>query len=349
MGSSALGKDGAFAILDAYFQNGGNFVDTANGYQAGTSESILGEWLKARANRDQIVLSSKFSMGFKFDRSQYPVRVNFAGNSTKSLRLSVKSSLEKLQTSYLDLLFVHYHDYTTSIPELMSALNDEVRSGRVNYIAASDMPAWLVVKANDYARQHGMAQFVAYQGEWSLLRRDVEREIIPMCQAEGMAFMPYGVLGQGKFKSAKELSERQTSGQTLRSFWGPGHQTESEALVSQALEKIAGKTGRESLTQVALAYHLQRHPYVFPVFGCRTTQQLEQNVQALSISLSDEDIHDLEKVVPFELGFPYDQYGQDPHRDNQVSAWLLKMTGHHYEFVQHQRAIPLGPLHGVPK
>ena len=98
MGTSALDKARAFEMLDAYFALGGNFVDTANGYQAGMSEAIVGEWLKTRGNRDQIVLSTKFSMNFKFARDQYPIRVNYAGNSTKSLRLSVRSSLEKLNT-----------------------------------------------------------------------------------------------------------------------------------------------------------------------------------------------------------------------------------------------------------
>lgn len=98
MGASALSKDQSFAILDEYFSQGGNFVDTANGYQAGAAEQVLGEWLGERGNRDQIVLSSKFSMSFKFDREESPIRANYAGNSIKSLRLSVKKSLEKLQT-----------------------------------------------------------------------------------------------------------------------------------------------------------------------------------------------------------------------------------------------------------
>ena len=164
-------------------------------------------------------------------------------------------------------------------------------------------------KANEYARNHGLAQFVAYQGEWSLLRRDLEREVIPMCQAEGMALMPYGVLGQGKFKSPKELEERKAAGQGLRSFWGAGEQTPDELAISTALQHTAEEVQATSLTQVAIAYHLQKYPYVFPVVGCRTVQQLHDNVDALEMRLSDASIAMLESVVPFTLGFPYDQYG----------------------------------------
>ncbi|PWN89751.1 Aldo/keto reductase [Acaromyces ingoldii] len=309
MGASALAKDQSFAILDEYFSQGGNFVDTANGYQAGTAEQVLGEWLVERGNRDQIVLSSKFSMSFKFDREESPIRANYAGNSIKSLRLSVKKSLEKLQTDYLDLLFVHFFDYTTSIPELMHSLNDEVRSGRVNYIGISDTPAWIVSKANEYARNHGLASFVAYQGEWSLLRRDLEREIIPMCRSEGMALMPYGVLGQGKFKTKQEIKERQAAGLDLRKFWGDAKQSDQELAVSGALESMASELGASSLGQVAVAYHLQKYPYVFPILGCRTVEQMRTNVGSLILSLPPDAIRTLEGIVPFSLGFPYDQYG----------------------------------------
>lgn len=136
----------------------------------------------------------------------------------------------------------------------------------------------MVSKANEYARNHGLTQFVVYQGTWSLLCRDLEREVIPMCQAEGMALMPYGILGQGKFKSRKELDERRVNNQPLRSFWGVDEQTENEYKISSSLSKIAENVQADSLTQVAIAYHLQKYPYVFPVFGCRTPEQLRDNI-----------------------------------------------------------------------
>lgn len=145
--------------------------------------------------------------------------------------------------------------------------------------------AWIVSKANEYARNHGLASFVAYQGEWSLLRRDLEREIIPMCRSEGMALMPYGVLGQGKFKTKQEIKERQATGLDLRKFWGDAKQSDQELAVSEALESMASELGATSLGQVAVAYHLQKYPYVFPILGCRTVEQMRTNV-GVSLSLT---------------------------------------------------------------
>ena len=183
-----LSNDLLIAVTDKYFNDGGNFIDTANNYHLEETELWLGECMAERQNRDQIVLATKFT-------SYYPsqpkaIKVNYAGNHAKSLRVSLEDSLRKLQTSYLDLLYIHWWDFTTSIPELMHALHRLVTADKVLYLGVSDTPAWVVTKANEYARQKGLTPFSVHQGLWSALVRDFERDILPMCEDEKMAIVP---------------------------------------------------------------------------------------------------------------------------------------------------------------
>ncbi|PGH13979.1 hypothetical protein AJ80_06119 [Polytolypa hystricis UAMH7299] len=175
-------KETAFEILDYFVSQGGNFIDTANAYQHEQSEMWLGEWLSSRNNRDQMVIATKYTTGYQ-SHMKDRIQANYGGNGTKSMHLSVEASLHKLQTTYIDLLYVHWWDYTISIPELMHSLNNLVVSSKVLYLSVSDTPAWVVAKANQYARDHGLRQFAVYQGMWNAGMRDFEREILPVpCQ-----------------------------------------------------------------------------------------------------------------------------------------------------------------------
>lgn len=151
------------------------------------------------------------------------------------MHVSVKNSLKKLQTDYIDLLYLHWWDYTTSVEEVMHGLNALVTSGKVLYLGVSDTPAWIVVKANEYARAHGLRPFSVYQGKWNAGLRDLEREIIPMCRDQGMAIAPWAPLGGGKFKTA----EARNSGQ-VGSARG-SDLSENDMKISEALEAIAKK------------------------------------------------------------------------------------------------------------
>nr|POE53363.1 norsolorinic acid reductase a [Quercus suber] len=142
-------KETAVEMLDFFYEQGGNFIDTANNYQAEESETWVGEWMKSRDNRDEMVIATKFTTGFRPASAHEKIKSNFQGNHAKSLKVSVEHSLKKLQTSYIDLLYVHWWDYTTSIPELMNSLHHLVASGKVLYLGVSDTPAWVVVKCND--------------------------------------------------------------------------------------------------------------------------------------------------------------------------------------------------------
>lgn len=305
------------AILDFFFDQGGNFIDTANNYQFQESEKWIGEWMKRRGVRDQMVIATKYTTNFHAGPGHPPIMANSSGNGTKSLVTSVNASLQKLQTNYIDLLYVHWWDYSTSIPELMQSLNQLVTSGKVLYLGISDTPAWVVSKANEYARNHGLRQFCVYQGRWSAACRDFERDIIPMCKAEGMGFCPWGALGGGKFKTEEQRHSQE--GRRVQA-------TEHDIKISKALEHVANRLNT-AITSVALAYVMHKAPYVFPIVGGRKLDHLKGNIKALTLQLSPEDIKEIESTVPFDLGFPHSMlWGKEiPELYQKVD--LLRMAG----------------------
>lgn len=178
------------------------------------------------------------------------IQSNYTGNNTKSLHVSVEASLKKMKTSYIDVLYVHWWDFTASVEEVMKSLNTICDQGKVLYLGVSDTPAWIVAKANQWARDHGLRQFVVYQGRWSAADRDFEREIIPMCEAEGMGLAPWGALGGGDFKT--EEQKKLQEGRNMGAIGRPPNPRNAE--VAKVLEKVANKKGT-LITSVA---------YVFP-------------------------------------------------------------------------------------
>ncbi|KAK0875328.1 hypothetical protein LTR87_010818 [Friedmanniomyces endolithicus] len=290
-------KDTAFEMLDYFYEQGGNFIDTANNYQSEESETWIGEWMQKHGNRDEMVLATKFTTGFRPQSAPENIKANFQGNHAKSLHLSVKHSLRKLQTDYIDLLYVHWWDFTTSIPELMNSLNGLVANGKVLYLGISDTPAWLVVKCNDYARFHGLTQFSVYQGHWSAAFRDFEREILPMCEAEGMGLAPWGALGRGMFKSAEQYNAPDRDGRKT------GAQDPKYERIAAKLETLAKKKDT-AITSIALAYVMHKTPNVFPIVGGRKVEHLKGNIEALGVKLTQEEIDEIEDAEPFDIGFP---------------------------------------------
>jgi aryl-alcohol dehydrogenase-like predicted oxidoreductase len=284
------------AILDAFYQAGGNFIDTANGYQGGESEERLGRWMASKGNRDELVLATKYTSPYMFT-FQGKIQSNYVGNGTKSMKLSLEASLKKLQTSYVDILYLHWWDYSASIPEIMHSLNDLVVAGKVLYLGISDTPAWIVSKANQYARDHGLRPFVLYQGLWNASKRDFERDIIPMVRDEGMGLAPWGAIGQGRFKTKQVLADLKKSSRGAEI-------SKHDRDVSAVLEKIADSK-RYTLYQVALAYLMHKTPYVFPIVGTASAKHLTSNIEALGIELSKEEMHEIEKAYPFDHGFPH--------------------------------------------
>lgn len=193
-------------------------------------------------------------------------------------------------------LYVHWWDQTTSIEELMQSLNRLVQNGKVFYLGISDTPAWIVSKANQYARDHGLRQFCLYQGIWNAAERDFERDNLPMCEDEGMSMAPWGVLGRGKFKSDEQRKEG--SGRDV------GEVSENDVRVSRVLEGIAERKG-SLITSVALAYVMHASPYrVFPIIGGRKVEHIKGNIEALNLKLSAEEMREIEEATGFSYGFP---------------------------------------------
>src|SRR5512142_2483676 len=204
-------KEESRRIFDTYAGADGNFIDTSCNYTNGTSEKFVGEFTKG--DRDHFVIATKYSLT---ERKADP---NFAGNHRKTMRRSVEGRLKRLDTDYIDLLYLHMWDYTTSVEEVMRSLDDLVRAGKVLYAGISDTPAWVVAQANMLAELRGWSRFIAYQGEYSLASRAPEREILPMAQALDMTFLGWGLLEGGELtgkynapsdepKRSKDTSER---------------------------------------------------------------------------------------------------------------------------------------------
>ncbi|KIK66086.1 hypothetical protein GYMLUDRAFT_158527 [Collybiopsis luxurians FD-317 M1] len=309
MGS--MDRESSFKLLDTYFDMGGNFIDTANTYQDETSEELIGEWMEQRGIRDQIVLATKYTMNFKDGKTSIAQKANYTGNNVKSMYMSVEASLKKLRTTYIDLLYVHFWDYDTSVKEVMDGLHSLVVQGKVLYLGVSSTPAWIVARANDYAQYHGKTPFSIYQGRWSILDRSFEREIIPMARSLGMALAPWAVLGGGKLRTDAEEQRRKESGENGRTWNGADWlRNDEETKVSRALEKVASELGLgDNIGAVAIAYVMQKTPYVFPIIGGRKVEHLQANMKALDVVLDEEQIKFLEDVVPFDPGFPHNFIG----------------------------------------
>lgn len=322
-------KETAFEILDTFKSLGGNFVDTANGYQHGESEEWLGEWLTSRKCRDEMVIATKFSSAYRM-HEKGKIQSNFGGNGTKSLRVSVDNSLKQLQTTYIDLLYLHWWDYATTIPELMHSLDDLVKSGKVMYLGISDTPAWVVAKANQYARDHGLRQFVVYQGMWNAALRDFERDIIPMCKDEGMGLLPYGTLGQGRFQTEAGYKEREKDNPGRKNIVSSVYKS-----VSKVMEELASEKGTV-ITSIAMAYVMQKAPYVFPLVGGRKVEHIKGNIEALKVKLTKEDVQKIDGAYHFDHGFPHtflsgtlfgDEGDQSEAPQGPEDVWLTNIMG----------------------
>ncbi|KAH4044830.1 hypothetical protein HBI73_167040 [Parastagonospora nodorum] len=338
-------KETAFEILDCFYEQGGNWIDTAVNYQFGESEEWIGEWMEARGVRDEMVVATKFTGMQITEREKQgssAIKSNFAGNSAKNIHTSLDRSLKHLKTSYVDIYYLHMWDSTTSIPELMHTLNDLCTSRKVIYLGVSDTPAWIVVKANCYARQHGLRQFSVYQGRWSAADRSFEREIIPMALDEGMALAPWGAIGGGGFKTKSQREANESGGRKMKiSIIG------NEAKVSDVLEKIAiSKSPDTPITSVALAYVMHKSPYVFPIVGGRKIAHLQSNIKALGLRLTAEEIHEIDDAYGFEMGFPHSFLSHTNAAMRGPEDNIFMNNFGHFDYVEGPKPIPPheGPL-----
>jgi aryl-alcohol dehydrogenase-like predicted oxidoreductase len=300
------GSDSADArrIFDAYVDRGGNFVDTANQYTNGSSERLLGQFMQGK--RDRVVLATKYSM------TTTPGDPNAGGNHRKSMLRSVERSLAQLDTDYIDLLYLHLWDGTTPVDEILRAMDDLVRAGKVLYLGISDTPAWQVSRMQALADVRGWSPLVALQIEYSLIERTVERDLIPMAREMGLGVIPWAPLASGVLTGKYSRADLAigTGGEkpqgTRRDIAaGNGALTERGLAIAEVVQSVARELGA-SAAQVALAWTLLEPAVTAPIIGARTLAQLEDNLGALDVRLEAEQRRKLAAASRIELGFPHD-------------------------------------------
>ena len=278
-------------LFETYAEAGGNFLDTANNYTGGTSERIVGELVAA--DRDHFVVATKYSL------STRPDDPNAGGNHRKSLVRALEASLERLGTDYVDLLWVHMWDGMTPVEEVVRALDDLVRAGKVLYVGCSDTPAWAVARAVTLAELRGWAAFCGLQVPWSLADRSVEREHLPLAAALDLAVTPWGVLESGEL-TGKYLAP---DGRPTRSR--PEHVSSRVNDLAREVMAVAADLDRPP-AQVAINWVRQQDPgcVVIPIVGARSAAQLADNLSCLDLQLSPAQLDRLSAASAFQSGFP---------------------------------------------
>ncbi|MCU0758751.1 MAG: aldo/keto reductase [Steroidobacteraceae bacterium] len=306
LGTMTFGEESGFGapeaecrrMFDAYREAGGNFLDTANIYSGGSSERILAGLVAAE--RDRLVVASKFSM------TTDPRDPNAGGNSRKNLRQSLEATLRRLGTDRIDLYWVHAWDGITPPDELLRALDDAVRAGKVLYTGFSNVPAWVVARAQAIAELRGWTRFAALQLHYSLVERTVERELLPCAAALGLAVTAWSPLGGGVLsgKYSNDPAVRATQpGRLTSSGWGRTLLSDRNLAIAEAVKAVATATGRPA-SQVALRWLLQRRDGVIPIVGARNLAQLSELLGATSFELDAAALATLDEASRIELGYP---------------------------------------------
>lgn len=288
-GNVEIGEQRAKRLLDAYADAGGRYIDTADVYGGGDSETWIGDWLADR-DRERYTVASKI---YWQTREGDP---NSRGNNRKNLRHRVDGILDRLGTDYVDVLYVHRWDDQTPTRELMKTLNGLVEDGRVQYLGASTLrpDAWKVARANELARSEGWEPFSVVQPRYNLVDREVEGDYLEMARSEGLAVCPWSPLAQG-FLTGKYDREDGLTGESRASEstrWEDNYLTGANFDVHDELDAVADEVGATP-AQTALAWLCHRDGVTAPIVGARTVDQLEENLAAASIDLSDEQVQRL--------------------------------------------------------
>ena len=278
-----LNEEGGRAFIKKSLDLGINFFDTANMYSLGESEEVLGKAIKDFASRDDVVIATKIF---------FPMRhtPNGGGLSRKSIMAEIDASLKRLQTDYVDLYQIHRWDYETPIEETLEALHDVVKAGKARYLGASSMFAWQFCKALYLAEQHNWTRFVSMQPHYNLLNREEEREMLPLCAAEGIGIIPWSPLARGRLArpwNAASSSDRVSTDETARNLYSRFEDSDKKVVCQ--VGKIAEARGIP-YAQVALAWLLQQPVVTAPIVGATKSVHLDDAVAALDINLSEDEM-----------------------------------------------------------
>ena len=297
----------ARAIFNAYREAGGNFIDTADIYSGGASETLVGQFIKETGSRDDVVLATKFA----FNGSASPLAATLAGGGNpnaggagaKNIHRALDASLRRLGTDYVDLYWMHIWDGVTPVEEVVQTLGDLVRVGKIRYYALSDMPAWLAMKAATIASERRIPGPIAIQVEYSLVARDVESEHIPGARESGMGVVPWSPLAGGFLTGKYRREDTSGSGRLSGANpFGNSKFTDRNWDVLEVLKSVAAETGRPA-AQVALAWVMARPGVAATLVGASKLPQLASNIAASEITLSEDQMRRLDEVSAPAPGF----------------------------------------------
>jgi aryl-alcohol dehydrogenase-like predicted oxidoreductase len=305
LGCMTFGREvdeaGSREIVARFLDDGGNFIDTADVYETGLSEEITGRAVKGV--RDDVVLATKV----RFPMGEGP---NDVGLSRKHVISGCEASLRRLGTDYIDLYQVHAWDALTPLEETLSALTDLVRAGKVRYVGVSNFTGWQLTKALWVSELRGLERFVCLQPQYSLVERNVEREILPVCREEGLGVIPWSPLGGGFLSGKYRRGERLPQGsriaeavESMEEHWDR-RATERNWNTLNAVGEISEETGK-SYAQISLNWLLRHEVVTAPIIGARNVDQLEDNLGATSWELSEEQVARLSGVSDLEDVYPY--------------------------------------------
>ena len=272
-------------FIQKAIEEGINFFDTANGYSAGSSEEILGRAIKDFGNRDDVVIASKVFMPMRRGR-------NAVGLSRKAILTELDASLRRLGMDYIDLYQIHRFDGRTPVEETLEALHDAVKSGKVRYIGASSMQGWEFSKSLYLADLHGWTRFISMQNHYNLLYREEEREMMPLCEDQGIGVIPWSPMARGKLtRDWEETTPRSGTDEFGKTLYASNEASDRE--IVDRVRKVAEARG-VSRAQVALAWMLHKPFVTAPIIGATKAHHLEDALAALKLSLSDQEIAELE-------------------------------------------------------
>jgi aryl-alcohol dehydrogenase-like predicted oxidoreductase len=282
-----LDEEHSRPVIRHALESGINFFDTANSYSDGTSEEIVGRALRDFARREEVVIATKVY----FPQGKGP---NQRGLSRKALMAEIDNSLRRLGTDYVDLYQIHRWDYGTPIEETLEALHDIVKAGKARYIGASSMYAWQFAKALYTADLHGWTRFVTMQNQLNLINREEEREMLPLCAAEGIGVIPWSPMARGRLtRDWAEASKRSDTDLIAKEMYTATEA--SDRLVAERVKQLAEARGIPR-AQVALAWVLQKSVVTAPIIGAAKFSHVDDAVQALSVRLTKEELALLESA-----------------------------------------------------
>jgi aryl-alcohol dehydrogenase-like predicted oxidoreductase len=296
-----LDEEGSRKVIARFLEAGGNFIDTADVYANGASEEITGRAIKGV--RDQVVLATKV----RFPMGDGP---NDVGLSRKHVISGLEASLERLGTDYIDLYQVHAWDALTPLEETLSALTDLVRAGRVRYVGVSNFTGWQLMKSLWVSELRGLERFVCLQPQYSLVERNIEREILSVCREEGLGVIPWSPLGGGFLSGKYRRGERPPQGsriaeavESMEEHWDR-RATERNWNTLGVVGEISVETGK-SYAQISLNWLLRQEDVTAPIIGARTMEQLEDNLGAVGWELDPEQVERLSEASALEVVYPY--------------------------------------------